>query len=327
MKLTGLTISAVVLLALVGGLYWSNHHKPAETPATTTPTAPKILSLNEADIAKVDLKKKTGEEVVLARNAAGKWEMTEPKKLAVDQDAVSSMISSLASLNSDRLVEDKASNLGQYGLTEPALKVDITKKDGKTQELLIGDDTPTGSGAFAKLQNDPRVFTVATFSKTSIDKSPKDLRDKRLLTVDSDKITRLELIGQAKGKSQDIEFGRDKDAWQILKPKPLRADGLQVEELLRKLKDAKMDLNVSEDDAKKFASNFATGMPVATVKVTDSSGTQELQIRKKGGDYFAKSSAVAGIQKVAADLGAGVDKALADFRNKKLFDLDRKSVV
>src|SRR5579884_2678954 len=113
MKLNGLLIAAVVLLALVGGLYWSNHHKPAETP-TTTDTPPKILTLNEGDIAKIDLKKKSGEEVALAKNAAGKWEMTEPKKLAVDQDAVSSMVSTLSSLSSDRLVEDKSTNLGQY---------------------------------------------------------------------------------------------------------------------------------------------------------------------------------------------------------------------
>lgn len=319
MKLTGLMISAVVLLALVGGLYWSNHHKPAE-PASPVDTPPKILTLNQSDITKVDLKKKGGDEVVLAKNGAGKWEMTEPKKLALDQDAVSSMLSTLSSLSSDRLVESKAANLGQYGLADPTLKVDITKKDGKTQELLIGDDTPTGSGAFAKLDNDPRVFTVATYNKTSIDKGPKDLRDKRLLTVDSDKVSRLELIGQAKGKAQDIEFGRDKETWQILKPKPLRADGLQVEELMRKLKDAKMDTSVSDEDAKKAASSFASGTPVATVKVTDSSGTQELQVRKNKDDYYAKSTAVEGVYKVSSDLGSGLDKSLDDFRNKKLFD-------
>ena len=320
MKLSGLLISAVVLLALVGGLYWSNHHKPEESSASKTDTPPKILSLNEADITKVDLKKKTGEEVALAKNAGGKWEMTEPKQLPVDQDAVSSMVTTLASLNSDRLVEDKASNLNQYGLTEPALKVTITKKDGKTQELLIGDDTPTGSGAFAKLENDPRIFTVASYNKTSIDKGPKDLRDKRLLTVESDKISRLELINQSKGKSQDIEFGRDKDQWQIVKPKPLRADGLQVEELVRKLKDAKMDTTVSDEDAKKAVSAFASGTPVATVKVTDPSGAQELQVRKNKDDYYAKSSIVAGAFKVSNDLGTGLDKSLDDFRNKKLFD-------
>ena len=41
--------------------------------------------------------------------------------------------------------------------------------------------------------------------KSSLDKRPDDLRDKRLLTFDSDKLTRVEL--QAKG--QAIEFGKN----------------------------------------------------------------------------------------------------------------------
>ena len=155
-----------------------------------------------------------------------------------------------------------------------------------------------------------------SYTKTGLDKTTKDLRDKRLLTFDQEKLSRLELTA----KKQDIEFGRTKDEWQILKPKPMRADGLQVEELVRKLKDAKMDLNMSEEDAKKAATTFASGTPIATVKVTDASGTQELQVRKKGDDYFAKSSAVEGFHKIPADLGNGVDKSVDDFRNKKLFD-------
>jgi hypothetical protein len=108
------------------------------------------------------------------------------------------------------------------------------------------------------------------------------LRDKRLLTFDQDKLSRVELIAQKPGIKgpQDIEFGRDKDQWQIVKPKPLRADGLQVDEMLRKLKDAKMDLALSPDDAKKAATTFASGTPVATVKLTDPSGTQQIEIRK-----------------------------------------------
>jgi hypothetical protein len=128
------------------------------------------------------------------------------------------------------------------------------------------------------------------------------------------------LINQNKAKAADIEFGRDKESWQILKPKPLRADGLQVEELVRKVKDAKMDTSVSDEDAKKAAAAFASGTPVATVKVTDASGTQELQVRKNKDDYYAKSNAVEGVFKVASDLGTGLDKTVDDFRNKKLFD-------
>jgi len=315
MKPQGLTIAAVILAALAGVLYWSNHHKPAE-PKPSADTPPAILSLKEENIARIDLKKRDTPEIVLTRDGSGKWQMTEPKPLAVDQATVSSMVTTLTGLNSDRLVEDKANNLTQYGLNSPVLEVDLTEKNGKTHKLLVGDDTPTGSAAYAKIEGDPRVFTLASYNKTSIDKGPKDLRDKRLITVDSDKISRLELIA----KNQDVEFGRDKDQWQIVKPRPLRADGLQVEELVRKVKDAQMDTGISDEDAKKAAAAFAAGKPVATVKITDPSGTQELQVRKDKDNYYAKSSMVDGIYKVSNELGTGLDKSLDDFRNKKLFD-------
>ena len=316
MKSTGLLIAAAVLAALTGTLYWSDHHKPADATATPVDAAPKILTLKDADFSKIEIKKKGTEEVALAKNDAGKWQITAPAPLSADQDAISSMVSTLSSLNSERVVEDKASDLKPYGLTEPALEVDIVTKDGKSQKLLVGDDTPAGNAVFAATSSDPRVFTIASYTKTSIDKTPSDLRDKRLLTADFDKISQIEL----NAKKQSIEFGRNKDAWQILKPRPLRADNFTVEDLVRRLKDAKMDLSSPTTDEKKAASTFASSTPVATAKVTDAGGTQELQIRKSKDDYYAKSSAVAGIYKVPNDLGSGLDKSLDDFRNKKLFD-------
>jgi hypothetical protein len=117
---------------------------------------------------------------------------------------------------------------------------------------------------------------------------------------------------------QQLEFGRNKDQWQILKPKPLRADTFAVDELVRKLTDAKMDL--SSDDQKKAASAFASGKPVATATLTTDSGNQQLQVRKNKDDYYAKSSLVAGVYKVSTDLGEGLNKKVEDFRNKKLFE-------
>ena len=60
--------------------------------------------------------------------------------------------------------------------------------------------------------------------------------------------------------------------------------------------------------------------PLQTVKVTDSSGTQSLDVRKVKDDYYAKSSVVAGVFKVPSDLGKEIEKPLEDFRNKKIFD-------
>ena len=313
MKLRGLIIAIMVLAGLTGALYWSNRQKPAEASADAPP---KILSLKPEDIAKIDLKKKGAEELVLAKDGSGKWQITAPKPLGVEQSAVSTMVSSLSTLTAGRLVEDKASDLGQYGLSDPAFAAIITEKNNKTHELMLGDNTPAGSAVYARLEGDPRVFTLASYNKTNIDKSVNDLRDKRLLTVDSDKVSKVELMA----KKQDIEFGRNKDGWQIVKPKPLRADGGQVEELLRALTDARMDLSGADQDAKKTAAAFASASTIATAKVTAESGTQELQVRKNKDDYYAKSSAVEGVYKVASSVGSGLDKGLEDFRNKKLFD-------
>jgi hypothetical protein len=316
MKNSGLIIAVIVLAALTGTLYWSNHRKPAETNVSASAeTPPKILALTQADITGIVLRKKGSEELALAKNDAGKWQITSPKQLRADQDAVSSLISTLSTLNSDRLIEDKAANLEQYGLAQPSLELDITEKSKKTDKLLIGNDTPSRSAAYAAVAGDPRVFTLASYNKNSLDKNAKDLRDKRMMTFESDKVTRIEL----QAKKQAIEFGRNKEQWQIVKPGPFRADGIQVDELVRNLSDAKMDLTASEDE-KKTAVAFNSGAPVATAKVTDASGTQELQLRKSKGEYYAKSSVVEGVYKVASGVGSGLDKTLDDFRNKKLFD-------
>jgi hypothetical protein len=316
MKGSGLIVAAVILAGLVGALYWSNHHKPKETTEASADAPPKILAVKTVDISRFDLKKDGAEQVGAERNGASQWQITSPAALPADQGAVSSLLGTFSSLNSERLVEEKASNLAPYGLDVPKFEVDLSEKNNQTQSLLLGDATPAGNAIYAKLGGDPRIFTIPSYDKTSIDKSANDLRDKRLLTVNSDKISEVDLIT----KKQEITFGRNKDEWQIVKPKPLRADESQVDSLVRALTDAKMELSAT-DDQKKTASAFASATPVATAKVTAESGTQELQVRKNKDEYYAKSSAVEGVYKVPNTLGHALDKNLEDFRNKKLFDL------
>jgi hypothetical protein len=317
MKSSGLLIAAIVLAALSGVLYWSNHHPPSDSTAKASlDTPPKILSLKQEDISNLQIKKKGGEELDLAKGNAGKWQITAPKPLGADQEAVSSLLSTVSSLNAERLVDDKAADLSQYGLTQPALELDVTSKDAKPQKLFLGDDSPAGNAVFAKLDGDPRVFTIATYNKTSLDKTSNDLRDKRLLTLDFDKLSQIELLT----KKQAIQFDRNKQEWQIVKPKPLRADNFQVEEIVRKLRDAKMDATSTDADVKKTAAAFAAGTPLATARLTDTASTQELQVRKNKDDYYAKATAVPGIYKVSGDVGKDLSKNLDEFRSKKLFD-------
>lgn len=321
MKLRDLLIAAVVLAGLLGALYWSNHHKAGEDAGakTSLEASPKILSLNQADITRLTIRRKDAPQVDLSRNDSGTWQIVAPQTLAADQEAVSSILFTLSSLSSDRLLEEKATDTAPFGLASPALELDITLKGNKSQKLLVGDQTPSGGAYYVALAGDPRLFTLAGYNKTSLDKSLNDLRDKRLFTADFDKVGQIELLSQKRGKVQNITFAREKDAWQILKPKPYRMESYQMDDLVRALREARFDAS-SDADATKAGVAFRSASPLATVKVTGASGTQELELRKANDDCYAKSSVVSGVYKVPVTLSRSLDKSLDDFRNKKLFD-------
>ncbi len=313
MKFRGLIIAACVLCALAIALYWSSRHKPSAENAAPAANNPPILKTDTQAITAITLKTKGAEPITLEKSA-GNWRITAPAQYNADQETVAQMLSTLSALDSQRLIENNAVNLQQYGLKDPSFELDFTGKDNKTQSVSFGDATPTGDAVYAMAGGDPKVFTTASYNQSSLKKTLNDLRDKRLLPVNSDKINRLELI---KG-NQAIVFGRVKNGWQILKPQPLRTDDSAVDSLINQLAEAKMDLSgPSSSDVEKA---FDHAAPLATAKVTSDQGTQTLQVRKsKSGDY-AQSSAVKGDYKVDSSLGAALDKNLNDFRNKSLFD-------
>lgn len=316
MKPKGLLVAAALLAVLGGVIWWSNKKQDAAAKNPTT-TESKILTIPGDQVQEIVIKHGGGETDSL-RNDGGKWTLTSPKQLSADPDAASALVTAVSSVTADKTIDENAADVSQFGLATPALDVKITRKDGKIDGLLIGDDTPNSSGAYAMLPNTKKVYTVFSFVKTSLNKTLNDLRDKRLLPFDSDKLTRVDLTA----KNETEEFGKDgKGEWQILKPRPLRADATQVDTLVNKLKDAKMDAAISDEDSKKAAAGFAGGTKVATAAVTDAGGTRSIEVRKdKDKNYYAKSTAVEGIYKISADVGDALDKGLDDFRNKKLFE-------
>jgi len=317
MKPRSLLVAAALLVALSGAVWWSKRHpEAAQSSTVNTPASPKLAEIPAAQIKDLTIKKKDGSTVEVQKTK-DKWTIAAPAQYPADQDAVTSMTSSLSPITADSVVEDKATDLSKYGLNAPTLTVTVHENSGKSDEIYFGDDVPAGSLVYVRVGSDPKVYAVSSSTKTSLDKSVNDLRDKRLLSFDSNNLTRVEL---ASAKS-DVEFGKSNaNEWRIVKPQPYRVENFQVEELIRKLGDAKMDLSTSAEDTKKAEANFGSGKLVATAKVSDASGTQTLEVRKNKDDYYAKSSVVKGVYKVNSDLGKELEKAPEDFRNKKLYD-------
>lgn len=318
MKMRQLIVATVVLAALAATLYWSNHRKPASDTVVASPSATnaKVISLTQDDISKLEVKKRDGDDIVLNRVGPTNWKITSPKPLVADESSVSTILYNLSPMDGATLIDEKPADLKQFGLAEPEARISATGKDGKTQTILVGDETPTGDSAYVMVSGESKVYSVPKNTKTNLDKGLSDLRDKRLMPVDFDKLTSVE-IG---GRKLHLTFGSEDGQWTVRSPANLRGDTSMMETIIEKLRTATMDLSTPEAETKKSASLFAAGSPIATIKTTDASGSQELQVRKTSGGYYAKTTAMDGVFKVPNELGDAVDKNAEDFREKRVFD-------
>jgi hypothetical protein len=317
MKMRQLIAATVVLAALAATLYWSNHHTPADVfPKIDASASNRIVSLTQGDITKLEIKKKDGDDLVLSRTGPESWKITAPKSLLADPDPISTMLYNLSPLDASSLIQDKATDLKEFGLADPSLKVTATEKDGKSQTVLFGDDSPTGDSTYVMLSGDPRVFAVSKNSKSGFDKGVKDIRDKRLMQVDFDKLASIDIMGP----KVNLDLASENGHWTVKTPKDMRADKSKIDTVVQDLKGATLDPSVSDADMKAAAASFASGTPVVTVKAADASGAQELQIRKNKDMYYAKSTAVETPIKLTGSLGMDIDKSLEDYREKKVFD-------
>ncbi len=315
---------ALGVLVILGGLVYYTEENPPSSGDEKTP----IVDVEQDSIQKVIVTRPDKDPIELQRGEDDEWTFGEPLTIPADQSSVNSMVSSLASMDSDRVVEENVVNWEPYGLTgQGTAQVEAVVEEGedeKTYRVIFGSDTPTGSGVYARLEGDSRLFTVYSYVKSGFEKEPFDLRDKRLLFVDDDKISRVVL----KAAGGTIEFGKTGDsAWHILEPQPLRADNFTVGDLVRSLRNAEMMSVLEEGEEPSGKYDFSK--PSAGAEIVDESGTHTLTVAKGEDDeYYAKSSDLqGGVYEVSSTMAGGLDKTLEDFRNKKLFDFGFREIA
>ena len=70
----------------------------------------------------VSLQKRGADGLVLKRDNSNKWTMTTPPAYPVDQTEATGIVSAYTSLIWDKLVDEKATDLAQYGLQPPVVE-------------------------------------------------------------------------------------------------------------------------------------------------------------------------------------------------------------
>ena len=159
-----LVVFLVFLVALAALLYLQRAPdsplKPAETPlATSMPNL--ITGLKGADISVVVQKSADGKEKRLTRNQDGSWTFAS---LTIEGGKLEQPLSELLAA---RILSQMPPDLSLKDmlLEVPAQVITLQSLDGRSLSLQIGSMTPTQSGYYARVDNNP----VVVVSKDSID--------------------------------------------------------------------------------------------------------------------------------------------------------------
>jgi hypothetical protein len=310
-------IALVVLAATWGAFTYYDKHKGSEKPAAETSNQTKIFSLDAQHIQSITFKPRDG-EAFSCRRESGKWTITDPRRLEVDQGNLSGILNSLTTATADEVVDPHPASLKEFGLDPPSFTLEITT-DAKPQSfaLLLGDDTPTSGGLYAQVSGNPQVFTLASYVKSSLEKKMFDLRDRRALTLETDQLQKIG-VGY-KGASWTLEKNPE-GVWDLVLPPPVRADRFTADGLVSQLRGLTMQTIAAED--KKKNGDYGFGSPELHLQLTGSDGTQTLTVGKKDKDsdrYFAMNSALDPVFTLNSDFVTQFKKNQADLREKDLF--------
>ena len=305
-------VLVVVLAGLVGYIYYLNGRE-----STGTDTKEKLFAaVKEDDIEDVRIKSADG-QTTRVQKAEGTWKIVEPEAAPADQTELSSIASSLATLEVQSVVDEKASDLKQYGLEPARIEVEFRAKGEKEPKRIeIGERTQTGGDLYARFPGQQRVILLSSFLDTTFNKNTFALRDKSVIKIDRDKVDRIEIQKDGKPAVTLAKMGME---WRIVAPLSARADFAAVEGSLERLSSAQMQGIVSADGADEKQRKL--NPPVASITTAAGSSRATLLFgATENALVYAKDAARPMVFTVAPTLFTDVIRDLGEFRRKDLFD-------
>jgi Domain of unknown function (DUF4340) len=230
-----LVILAVVAVGLGGFLVVDNYWLVPKREKTEGAKG-RLWTIEPKDVETVTIKRR-GETIRLKRVADG-WEMLEPVKARGDRGAVDEVVTSLATLRSDREIDPNPAKLSDFGLEPPAAEVTLEVKNGKAPlTLAVGGKNPTGVWVYAREGSKPAVVALGESVFRDTARPVSDFRDKTVFAFDRKSVTAVDL--DLDGSRMTLE-AQEGGKWKIAKPGPYPADADVVADALDKLAGAKV---------------------------------------------------------------------------------------
>ncbi|GEM_PF-5901545 len=152
-----------------------------------------------------------------------------PEEFQFDRLQLEGTFSLVSNLKAEKTVEKSPADLSAYGLEKPAAVVDVSYKDGTSDEILVGDQTAFADGYYIMLEGGDTVYTVDIYSGDKLKKNLYFYRDEPLIPSMAKPEEEINYIDLRKN-GEEIEIKRDEKEtaepkFLVTKPREGEADG------------------------------------------------------------------------------------------------------
>ncbi|MFS8779831.1 DUF4340 domain-containing protein [Synechococcus sp. W55.1] len=182
-------------------------------------------------------------EILLERNPeeeGSHWRIVGPIQSAALDFPIEQLLNTFSRLTPQITLEG-VTDLAAFGLDQPRHQIALFPKEGDPYRLAIGNDNFDGSGFYAQPEGG-QVVLLSSAQKGSLLPSLLALRDKTLLRFDTAEVKALQVQlaeadpGRVSGaESLVFRLQRQDNTWQIVEPRELPADEINVNRLLNTL--------------------------------------------------------------------------------------------
>jgi len=236
------------------------------------------LKFDQSKVNAIELVHEGG-TTTLAKNGSD-WAVTMPYKARADFAGAEAVLTSLSSLQMQKIVSNEAKDLGKYGLDKPDATVTVIA--GSTRASIALGKTE-GDAVYARDLSRPIVFTIPATASADLEKNAEGLRRKDLFDGRSFNTARVELRRGGETLTLEKSKGKDgKDVWKNAAGKDV--DTAKVEDMLTKLSNIRAQLFQERTDP-------VLKMPtlVATLKL-DNNMTETVTFARNGNAVLASRS-------------------------------------
>lgn len=214
MKKSTKLVSAVVVLAVLGGVYVGLNTyvtKEESTESSEEESKTEVYSVKTDDIKSLEFIIDKKDTVFEKKDDS--WVKKDETAFPVNQTTLDSAASALEKVEADRVLEN-VDDLTEYGLDSPSNSVTVTTDDGTTKFNIGDENTSTNQYYIAKDDEDSTVYVVSSSTVTPFMNSLYDYaQGEDFPTIDSSTVKKVQVSQDE--DSYILEENSDGATWDV----------------------------------------------------------------------------------------------------------------